>query len=329
MERPIVNHSTRRQFLGAATAGLTVAGASSFTAFQAAQAHEQPAKPTSGDLGTNARVTSDQVVFLNDTHIGEQHGPDHLHPTNLTKAVEAILALPKNPAAVIINGDLAMSVGTAGDYQAFAKRIAPLVESGQNLHLTLGNHDNREEFRRAFPHLASASRLKEYRHNGVIELSHVRLVLLDSLKETPAAPGRLGEDQIDWLLDTVDAQREKPTVIVAHHNPRLGGDPIHYPGGIEDTEQFWPELLKRLQFKAHIHGHVHDWTLGLHHGAHVVNLMASAMVADNTVCTNGWTFAEFLPTGMALTLRTFLKDHPWDGERKWLYWRQPKVVTKK
>lgn len=306
--------TTRRGMIGATalTFGTAVVAAS--------QSPLAAAGPAAG-RGDGA----DTVAILNDTHIGEMHADGHAHPENLRTAIAQILALDPRPVGVIINGDLAMSVGTPGDYRRFADLIAPL-RAALPVHLTLGNHDTREELLRAFPDLRSASQLPEHRHTGIIDLPHVRLVLLDSLKETPAAPGRLGAEQIRWMLEQADAAGTgRPVVLVSHHNPRVGGDAMHFPGGIEDTDAFWPELVARPQVKAFIHGHVHDWTLGMHTGIHVVNTLASAMVADKRVCTNGWTLATFGPDGVELEIRTYQADHAWSGERKWLFWRQPRA----
>lgn len=267
---------------------------------------------------------SDEVVLLNDTHIGEKQGPDHIHPQNLQRAVKEILSLPRKPAAVIVNGDLAMSVGAPGDYAAFSRLIAPLREAGHKIHFTLGNHDVREEFVRAFPGEVSATHFKDHRHNGLIDLPNVRLLLLDTLKDCPAAPGLLGPEQRDWLIQQVDACPEKPVVIVAHHNPQAGGDPMHYPGGVGDTADIWQPLIDRPQVKAWIHGHIHDWNLAMDHRIHVINTLACNMVANKAVSTNGWTLATFRPTGLQLDIKTHRPDHPWRAEKKWLFWRQAK-----
>ena len=100
---------------------------------------------------------------------------------------------------------------------------------------------------------------------------------------------------------------------------------MHFPGGIEDTEAFWPDLVSRPQVKAFVHGHVHDWTLGMHSGIHVINTPASAMLADRRVSANGWTLATFGPEGVDLEIRTYDAGHRWNGERKWLFWRQPRA----
>ena len=59
----------------------------------------------------------DEIVILNDIHltgIPEEKIPGNAKDDDdhLRAAVQQILALPKKPAAVIINGDLALSIGT-------------------------------------------------------------------------------------------------------------------------------------------------------------------------------------------------------------------------
>lgn len=311
-------YSTRRQFLLTSAIG----------AIAAPQLVSSSAERALGSLDNEMDdVNANSVAILNDVHIDKSHGPDHAHPKNLQLAIKQILALPKRPAAIIINGDLALSTGMPGDYEKFTRLIEPIRNAGLPLHLTLGNHDNRDNFLRAFADFRSVTQFNDHRHNGVVNLPHARLLLLDSLKDTPAAPGRLGEEQIAWLLKEIDTDVKKPTVLMGHHNPRLGGDPIHFPGGIEDTDTFWPELVKRSQVKAYIHGHIHDWTLAMHSGIQIINTLASAMVANKAICTNGWTLASFKRDGVDLQIHTFLHDHPWNNERKWLYWRQLTSVS--
>ena len=73
-----------------------------------------------------ADVDEGLIAILNDTHIGAQQAADAAIPTNLRNTIEWLLALPRRPAAVIINGDLALKDGRRGDYERFAKLIAPL-----------------------------------------------------------------------------------------------------------------------------------------------------------------------------------------------------------
>lgn len=279
----------------------------------------------------------DEIVILNDIHltgIPEEKIPGNAKDDDdhLRTAVQQILALPKKPAAVIINGDLALSIGTAADYAVVRELIAPLREAGIPVHLTLGNHDVRDVFTQAFPEMKSASALKEPRHNTVIDLPSTRLILLDTLDQTPGPGGRLGAEQIAWMLARIDEAPAKQVVLVGHHNPQVGGDSSHFKGGIADTADFWPELAKRPQVKAYVHGHTHEWTQAKEDDIHIVSTIACAYVFNANTNATGWTSARFNAYGFQLKLRTLEPEHAWNGETKWFFGRQPapkKAAAKK
>ena len=270
----------------------------------------------------------DEVVILNDIHLtgvpedkisaNARDDDDHLRA-----AVQQILALPKKPPAVIINGDLALSVGTAADYAVVRELIAPLRDAGIPVHLTLGNHDVREVFTQAFPEMKSASSLKEPRHNGLIDLPSTRLILLDTLDQTPGPAGKLGAEQIAWVLAKIDEVPAKQVILVGHHNPQVGGDTSHYKGGLADTADFWPEIAKRPQVKAYIHGHTHEWTQALESRIHIISTIACAYVFNPNTNAVGWTSARFNAHGFELKLHTLETAHAWSGETKWFFGRQP------
>ncbi len=270
----------------------------------------------------------DEVVIINDIHItgipeekipaNAKDDDDHLRAT-----VKQILALPKKPAAVIINGDLALAIGTAADYAVVRELIAPLRDAGIPIHLTLGNHDVRDIFMQAFPEMKSASALKEHRHNSLIDLPSTRLILLDTLDQSPGPSGKLGAEQIAWILAKIDEVPTKQVVLVGHHTPQVGGDPSHYKAGIVDTADFWPEVTKRPQVKAFIHGHTHEWTQALDSGIHVLSTIACAYVFNKNTNATGWTSARFNAHGFQLKLNTLETDHAWNGEAKWFFGRQP------
>ena len=270
----------------------------------------------------------DEIVILNDIHLtgvpedkisaNARDDDDHLRA-----AVQQILALPKKPAAVIINGDLALSVGTAADYAVVRELIAPLRDAGIPVHLTLGNHDVRDIFTQAFPEMKSASALKEHRHNGLIDLPSTRLILLDTLDQTPGPAGKLGAEQIAWVLAKIDEVPTKQVILIGHHNPQVGGDTSHYKGGLADTANFWPEIAKRQQVKAYIHGHTHEWTQAKQDGIHIVSTIACAYVFNPNTNAVGWTAARFNAHGFELKLHTLETAHAWSGETKWFFGRQP------
>ncbi len=269
----------------------------------------------------SAEVDEDVVAILNDTHIGAKQKIDSPIPQHLVTTVDYLLRLEKRPSAVFINGDLALRDGQPEDYTLFAKLIQPLREAGMSVHLTMGNHDERE----VFYGVLQGERPKQSpvlsRHVAVVKTRYANFFLLDSLKATMIAEGDLGEEQLAWLATSLDAHGSKPAVIMVHHNPRLGGDPKHFPGGLIESQPLWDLFEKRKHVKAYVHGHIHDWGLAKHEEVHIVNTPAVSYVANPATSTTGWTMARLNRDGMTLTTHTHLLDHPLNNREHRLDWR--------
>jgi 3',5'-cyclic AMP phosphodiesterase CpdA len=293
---------SRRQFLQAAGTSVVVCGS-----------------PAVAD--GNAEVESDLVYLLNDTHVGEKHPPDSPVPSHLRQVVTELVERKRKPACVLINGDLALKDGQPGDYQHFAKLIEPCGDAGIETHLTLGNHDNRETFYDVMKEQRLWNPPVVSRHISVVETSRGNFFLLDSLQETMVTPGTLGRLQLSWLAKALDAFRSKPAIIVTHHNPRLGGDPLHFPGGLIDSRELWDVIAPRTWVKAYIHGHIHDRSFAEHRGIHIINTPATSYVANPETSTTGWTTARLTDQGVTLTTHTTTPEHAWNGETKTLSWR--------
>lgn len=274
-------------------------------------------------LSRAAAAATDEslIAILNDTHIGQKQPADSQNPSHLRETVKWLVALEKCPALVVINGDLAQLDGQPGDYAAFVELIRPLREAGLPVHLTLGNHDDREVFFEGVRKTDPATPLDESKYVGVVETKFANLFLLDSLKLVNKAPGELGAAQIEWLTKQLDARPKKPAIIIAHHNPRLGGDPLHFPGGLEDSEALWQMLAPRKHVKAYVHGHIHHWSRAAHQDIHIVNTPAVSYVANPKTSTTGWTMARLGEHGVELTLHTHIADHEWNGLVTKLEWR--------
>ena len=272
------------------------------------------------------RVDADHIAILNDTHIAAQHPASAAIPTHLRETVAWLIAQERRPAAVIINGDLALSNGRPGDYEHFTRLIAPLREAGMPVHLTLGNHDDRGVFYRVLQAEQAAEPPEVSRHVGVVTLPRANLFLLDSLKtqgpdSRVVAQGLLGPEQLAWLGRMLDAHPGKPALIFAHHNPRLGGEEQHFPGGLEDSEPLWDLLVSRPQVKAYIHGHIHHRDHFQHRGIHILNTPATAYVSNPTASTTGWTMAQLTDQGADFTTLTHAKEHAWNGMVQKVVWR--------
>lgn len=268
-----------------------------------------------------ADVDPDLVYLLNDTHIGEKHPEKSPVPSHLRQVVTQLVNRPAKPACVLINGDLALKDGQPGDYQHFAKLIRPLQDARIETHLTLGNHDNRRTFYQVMKDQRPESPPVESRHIAVVETRYANFFLLDSLQKTMVTQGTLGERQLKWLGAALDRLQDKPAIIVTHHNPRLGGDPLHFPGGLIDSQELWDVIGPRKWVKAFIHGHIHDRGCAEHQGIHILNTPATSYVADPKKSTTGWTTARLTPDGVTLTTHTTDEMHPWNGETKRLVWR--------
>src|SRR5436190_8396190 len=204
-----------------------------------------------------AEVDEDLIAILNDPHIGEKQPADSPIPQHLKSTVSWLLAQPKRPACVLINGDLALRDGQPGDYRRFAELIQPLRDAGLPVHLTMGNHDAREVFYEVLSAEKPAQPVVAAKHVTVVPARRANFFLLDTLLKVMIAPGELGQEQLAWLGKALDAHTDKPAVIVAHHNPRVGGDPKDFPGGLTDTEALWELLASRRHVKAYVHGHIH------------------------------------------------------------------------
>lgn len=263
----------------------------------------------------------DLIAILNDPHIGEKQPPGSPVPSHLKATVEWILSQPRKPAAVLVNGDLALRDGQPGDYRFLAEILQPLRTAGVPVHLTMGNHDDRAVFYDVLSREKPAQAVVASRHITVVRTRRANFFLLDSLMKTMIAQGKLGPDQIGWVDRALDAHNDRPAVIVAHHNPRLGGDPLHFPGGLTDSDALWRVMGPRRHVKAYIHGHIHHRSLARHEDIHIVNTPATSYVANPETSTTGWTMARCRDDGMTLTTHTHLPDHPWNGQKDELAWR--------
>jgi 3',5'-cyclic-AMP phosphodiesterase len=268
-----------------------------------------------------ADVDESLIAILNDTHIAEKHPANSPMPTHLRETVANLVGLQKRPATVVINGDLALNNGQAGDYTHFAKLIAPLREAGIPVHLTMGNHDDRSVFYDVLKSEKQADAPVASKHVGLVQTAKANLFLLDSLKAPNVAQGLLGDEQLSWLAKLLDAHNDKPALIFAHHNPRLDGEEIHFQRGLEDSAPLWHLLTARSQVKAYIHGHIHHRNHSQHRKIHILNTPATSFVANPTQSTTGWTMLRLGETGAVATTHTHLPNHPWNGATTELRWR--------
>jgi 3',5'-cyclic AMP phosphodiesterase CpdA len=150
----------------------------------------------------------------------------------------------------------------------------------------------------------------------ILELPRANLFLLDSLDQTNHTPGVLGEAQIRWLGEALDARKGKPALVFVHHQP----DDRPNPSGLTDTKPLLDTLLPRRQVKALFYGHTHVWDVGKRDDLHCINLPAVAYVFIPGQ-PSGWVDAHLKDNGISLELRCIDPSHPKHGEKVDLTWR--------
>ncbi|MBR9998478.1 MAG: metallophosphoesterase, partial [Cyclobacteriaceae bacterium] len=144
---------------------------------------------------TNADV---HMALLADTHIKAYKSEQYrgFFPyENLQKVVGQVK--DKAPGLMLINGDIARLDGQLGDYLAIQEILSDLA--GLPVVMTLGNHDDRENFYNIFGKEADGKQSVQNKHVMVIERTDLRFILLDSLMYVNKTPGFLGNEQRAWL----------------------------------------------------------------------------------------------------------------------------------
>lgn len=272
----------------------------------------------------SAGLDQNRVALLADTHISAD--PDLAYPgtkwpgspvkeseherVNMAKSLATttknLIALNPLPAHVIINGDCAMSRGTIAEYKELLRLIEPIRLAGITVHVTIGNHDNRENLWKLLPFLK-----KEQMgiHAEVIELPHANLILLDSGRK-----GILGGEQLNWLAQELDRRTNKPALIFGHFNPypNRGVRPIK---GMSDGSALLKLLAKRKHARAYFYGHTHEWQQDRRGHLHLINQPAVSYYFGKGHA-HGWVDMKLTKASADLKLHCINLKHPQHGERR-------------
>lgn len=266
------------------------------------------------------RTNPNSLALFSDTHISADttkvvRGINMA--AHLRTAANDVLALPERPAALFLTGDCAFNSGEPDDYFQLAGLLGPLRGEGFPLHIALGNHDHREHFWAGLSAEDAAQRVVADRQVALVKALNVNWFMLDSLETTLQTPGLLGENQLDWLAKSLDANQRKPAVILVHHNPGTR-EKIN---GLKDTETLLGVIRPRPQVKAWVFGHTHTWRTDQDEsGLHLINLPPVAYVfrPDDPA---GWVHATMRRDGMKLELRCIDPAHRNHGQVVDLKWR--------
>jgi 3',5'-cyclic-AMP phosphodiesterase len=276
-----------------------------------------------GCASPKGKADEHSVALLSDTHIAAN--PEQIERTvnlthNLKAVTDEVLAWPQRPGMVFINGDLAFNSGTKPDYAAVLGLLRPLREEGMPIHLGMGNHDDRGNFWQVLRDSKTVQPRLPGRQAAIVRAREANWFVLDSLIQTLTAPGLLGEAQRAWLAAALDANADKPALIMIHHHPAplVAGKT---KSGLEDVAELFAILRPRRQVKAWFFGHTHRWDVRQDEsGIHLVNLPPTSYLFEQGR-PNGWVHAAVQDGGARLELRCLDHAHKDHGQVVNLAWR--------
>jgi len=276
----------------------------------------------SGSVGSG--FDPNRVVLLADTHISSD--PARLYPGTkwpgspvaedehervnmaecLAETAKSVVTLNPRPRHLIVNGDCAFSNGREAEYKEFLRLVEPIRDAGITVHVTIGNHDNREALWKALPFLKKEQIGLQAE---VIELEHANLVLLDSGRR-----GTLGSEQLDWLAKQLDARTDKPALVFGHFNAsdNRGVRPIK---GMRDGAALLKLLGERNHVRAYFYGHTHEWQHDQSRHLSLVNQPAVSYYFGKGLA-HGWVDMRLTDTLATLELQCIDPNHKQHGDRK-------------
>ncbi len=187
---------------------------------------------------------------ITDIHIGFEPGnPDEPNMHRLNAVLERMFDGPNRLDMLLLTGDLTEN----GDADSFRRLARALKQAPCPVWLIPGNHDQRAEFAKAFPHVPFDGPFAHY----AIDAGDLRVLMLDTLD-----PGRHGgafcEARAEWLAAELAAHPDRPTVIVMHHPPFVSGiDWMDPDPGEQWIARFAGATHGHSQIVAVLCGHLH------------------------------------------------------------------------
>lgn len=201
-----------------------------------------------------------KIIVLSDLHLlpeGELSlGLDTAE--RLRIGVATINARHADADFCVIAGDLA----DLGQRVAYERLAAILSKLTIPLHMTIGNHDDRDTFLGVFgPDYASETGFVD----KVIDAKGYRVILLDSAIEPGRHDGRLEQSQLDWLQAKLIEAEDRPVIVILHHhaNPlrtEVDGIILQNGAAFADTLSIHPDVRQVIA------GHVHYTSTAIWHG---------------------------------------------------------------
>jgi Icc protein len=208
------------------------------------------AMTATGTFAAAAPGSDFTFVQISDSHIGFTlpANPDVLGTLNAT--VDAINALPQQPAFVMHTGD----VTHLSKPEQFDTAKSVLGRLKAPVFVIPGEHDaigteGAQRFAAAFPNAAAPDGWWSFDRNGVHFVSLVNVFNFETM-------GVLGTKQLDWLAADLKAQKPDTPIVVFGHVPLYA----LYPAWGWTTEDGAKAIamLKRFSAVTVLNGHIHQ-----------------------------------------------------------------------
>ncbi len=196
-----------------------------------------------------------KFIVVSDLHLVPEGKLSHSIDTyaRLVECIDLINARHSDAAFVIFAGDLA----DHGDPDAYRRLHAQVNRLQIPWHLTLGNHDRQDTFLAEF---GQTLRAETGHVDLVIDAGGHRIVVLDSAV-AGKTEGKLDPAQIDWLSAQLAGAKDRPAIVVIHHNICDFGVPTDFIN-LQDPAPFYDALNAHTDLRMVISGHVHMSTAG-------------------------------------------------------------------
>jgi Icc protein len=176
--------------------------------------------------------------------------------TPLRRAIDHINGLNPTPDIVLVTGDLVDD----GDQRSYAFLKQLLSSLNSPFVVIPGNHDHKENLRKAFPgHHYLAQPVEE---RGVdylcfaLEDFPLRLIGLDTV--TPGDHGGgFGPKRMEWLAGILEARPDAPTLLFMHHPPFASAIGHMDKEVFRGWEEFQSLISNHPQVERVLCGHLH------------------------------------------------------------------------
>lgn len=190
------------------------------------------------------------IAQVTDIHLGfDPDNPAEFNRKRLDQVLRALNDGPNRPDLLLATGDLT----DRGDADSYRRLANAFSQCDFPVWPGMGNHDDRANFARHFPHIPQEDGFVHY----VIPLEDRRIIMLDTL-EPDRHGGAFCESRAEWLAARLDEDTETPTLIVMHHPPvEVGIDWMNTHPEEPWVQRFTATVANRTNIPAILCGHIH------------------------------------------------------------------------